>query len=264
MSEGAPPAADAWKASLPEEIRGDASLATIADIPSLAKGYVAAQKMIGTKRLEQPQANWKPEQWDAHYKELGRPETPDKYTVPKVELPEGIKIDDKRLASAKESLHKLGLSDKQASGVLEYYFNDVKSTYATETEKRKAETLAAESALKQEWGDKYDAAVDTARSVITHFGGAEFSTWLEESGMGNNPKVIKFLKGIGDKMLEDSAGAGKDFRVSDSTKAQNEVNQLLADKEFVKAWGSRAHPGHAAAVDKMNAAQANVVRQRKE
>lgn len=241
-----------WKATLSEDIRGDASLATIADVPSLAKGYVSAQKMIGTKRLEEPQPTWKEDQWNNFYKALGRPETPDKYTVPKVTLPEGLKLEDTRLAKAKETLHKLGLTDKQASGVLQHYFDDLGGSYKAATDARAAEKLAAENQLKAEWGDKFKAQMDMAKSVVSHFGGEDFVKYLDESGYGNDPQLTKFLAKVGAKMMEDTAAGDKGgFKVLDSTKAKQEITNLYGDKAFMAAWMSKENPGHQAAVEKM-------------
>src|SRR5688572_7477369 len=77
-ASGAPPAD--WRASLPEDIRADPSLATIPDVPTLAKNYVSTKALTGRKAYDLPNPEWKPEQWAAWNKSIGVPESPDKYS----------------------------------------------------------------------------------------------------------------------------------------------------------------------------------------
>ena len=60
----------------------------------LARGYVNAQRLIGTKRLEAPQPTWTEKEWGALYDTLGRPKELERYTLPQgTELPDGFKFD---------------------------------------------------------------------------------------------------------------------------------------------------------------------------
>src|SRR2546425_12460091 len=73
-----------WRTGLDPVLAKDPSLATIKDIPSLAKLAVEGQKMVGGS-IRLPKADAKPEEaekaWGDIYGKLGRPDTPDKYEL---------------------------------------------------------------------------------------------------------------------------------------------------------------------------------------
>jgi hypothetical protein len=104
-----------WRSSIPDDIRGEKSLADIKDVGALAKGYVESQKMIGRsiripgkdaektdfdafygKLREVPGVVYMPDGADEAamgdlYTKLGRPESPDKYQLKRPDnLPEGM------------------------------------------------------------------------------------------------------------------------------------------------------------------------------
>lgn len=240
-----------WRASIPEDIRTHASMKDIVDIPTLAKSYVHAQTLIGSEKILKPQKTWGEKDWNTFYQQLGRPENADGYSF-KVEadkLPEGVSIDDNRLKETKASLHKLGLTDSQASGVLQYYLESVGRS-ATES-KTSADTAKQQAliALKQEFGANYDSKVNLAQAVVKKFGSPELQAKLEE--IGNDPHFVKLFAAIGESMMDDTArGSGAGLIVTDATSALQEINQLKGDTEFQGALGNRQHPGHKNAVER--------------
>src|SRR5207245_11223293 len=86
-----------WRASAgiaaDDPIGKEKSLETVKDVPSLVKGFVEAQKMIGGS-IRLPNDKMKPEEaekaWGDIYAKLGRPENADKYDT-KV-LPEAAQL----------------------------------------------------------------------------------------------------------------------------------------------------------------------------
>jgi hypothetical protein len=236
--------------TLPEDIRKEPSLGSIKTIPDLAKSYVSAQKLIGTKRLPVPDQSWNESQWNEFYDAVGRPKTADDYQFPDVKLEGGMKIDDTKAKALKQTFHKLGLTPNQSKGVMEYYFNTLNETSRSTTvnmEKQNAEAMAA---LKGEWSEKYDANIDMAKQVISKFGDEQFGQYLE-SGMGSNVPLIKLLAKIGATMVEDPGRSGSGgFNVKDSTKAIAEIDNLRTDKDFMVALLAKENVGHRAAVER--------------
>lgn len=239
-------------ATLPEDVRNEPSLRNFRDVGDLAKGYVNAQKLIGTRRVPAPDANWTDQQWSDFYSQVGRPETADKYTLPQVQLEEGLTVDKDKVLKIQQHLHKLGLSDKQFRGVMEYYFGTLNDAAKAEKNARDASRSQAEQSLKAEWGPKYDAQVELARATLSKFGDEEFVKHMEATGIGNDPRLIKMLQKVGSMMLEDSSrrgGGDPNFLVNDRSKALQEIENKKSDPEFMRAYGDKNHPGHKAAVD---------------
>lgn len=242
---------ESWLDTLPEEIRAEPSLKTVPDVPTLAKNYVNAQKMIGS-RIPAPEAGWEQKQWDEFYAKVGRPESPDKYSMPEVKLEEGVKIDEEKFKQIRAKVHGLGLTDRQFKGIMEVYLGSVNEQVKGSTSQAQAKRDAAMGELRQTWGDHFQENVNLAKNVLQKFGADEsFMQYLEESNMGNNTQFIKFLHTIGTKMMEDTSRggeAGAGLQIGDKTRALQEIDRLKLDKEFMEAFNSPQHIGHSDAV----------------
>lgn len=253
---GAGGGAPDWRASLAPEIRDDPSLKNIADVPSLAKGYVHAQRLVGQERIPAPRADWKDADWAAHWNRLGRPEAPNGYKKPEnLKLEDGLKLDDAKLGRAFERFHQMGLSARQAEQMVEFYAGVLNEGVVADRDRQKAELDTATAALRQKFGDKFDAKLDLARSVIQKFGGEgadAFIQYLESKGLANDPRMVEFMASVGDAMMEDHArdGTSRSLFVRDGTQALAEIESLSLDAEFQKALSTRQHAGHRAALEK--------------
>lgn len=245
------PSDGGWRDSLPDDLKENATLANVPDVPTLAKNYVETKNLVGKKRLEAPAENWGDSEWGSLYTALGRPETHDSYKEAEVEFPDGMKKDDGLLKSAKEVSHKLGLTQKQFEGITEWFFKSEieqqKSASASAEEKRN-QALAA---LREDWKDDYDKNLDIAQTALRQFGGDDFFKYIDESGLGNNPEMVKVFKKIGDEVVEDSLkGKGTGLNVNEQTAAKIEIDALKVDEQFMKAFMDKHHIGHKGAVEK--------------
>jgi hypothetical protein len=251
-SSGGAPAS--WLDSLPPEYKSEACLQQIKDIPTLAKSYISSQKMIGADKVALPGKNATPEQWNEFYSKVGRPETHDKYGDPDyAKIAPNIQVDKAQLAEVKKTFHGLGLSDAQARGVLEMYYRRVDGELKAKSESTKAMQEASVSELKREYGEKWDAKLQTAQGVLKKFGdeGGEFTKFLDESGLGNDVRLIRLLTKVGEAMLEDTAkGRGPGLAVGEAAAAAAEIKQLSMDEDFQRALNTANHAGHRDAVDK--------------
>lgn len=251
---GGPPAGMAFDPATmaPEEFRSESSLAAIKTVPDLVKGYVNAQKLIGANRIAIPGENATPQQWNEFYAKIGRPETPDKYTLPDdIQVDESLKPDATKFAAVQKMFHDAGLTPRQAKAVMSYYMKsldgELKSTRAS-VEQSHQQAVAT---LQQEWGDKFQANVDVAKSVIKKFGDEALVAELS-NGMGNNVQLIKALHKIGTAVLEDKdrGHGGGNLELTDQTRAIHEIDRLKTDEAFQKALNDARHPGHNAAVQR--------------
>lgn len=241
-------------ASLPTELQQEGSLATFKDAGTLAKSYVEAQKLIGSKRIALPGEKASDTEWDAFYNSIGRPETADKYEIPQVALEPEIKLDEAKVGLTKKELHKLGLTPRQASGVMKHYLENLNESFKLTKAATASQGTQATAGLRQEWGDAFDSNVEVARSVIKKFGDAETSKFLDDSGLGNNVQLVKMLQKIGASILEDTGRRGGDaggsLPLNNQARATQEIDALKVDKEFQTALGDPRNPGHRAAVER--------------
>lgn len=246
-----PPAGGAadWRATLPEDIRGNTSLATIPDVPTLAKSYVHAQSMIGMKRLAVPSKDAAPEAWNEVWNTLGRPEAPDKYSPATVKPAAGVTLDQEGVKKALTVFHQAGLTDSQATKVLDFYTTGLNETHAQMSQRLEQGKSSAEEALRRDWGDKYNANLEVAQGVLRRFGTPEAMTEIE-AGLGNNPALIKMLHNMGSAMMEDRSKSGPGLvSQTGEAAAQQKIGELKMDENFMKKLNGRNEIGHKEAVE---------------
>lgn len=219
-------------------MRADPSLVTIPDVPTLAKNYLETKKLIGTKRIAEPQENWKDEDWNGFYKSAGRPETADKYSVPVFKGEDGqpVEMDKEQIAYFTKKFHEAGLSDRQAKALITGYVEQQMGSQKKLTDASNAERLAAEDALKKEYGDAFPAKIELAKSALTKFADDDFTVFLSTSKLGNDPRMVRMLVKIAQGMTEDTAAGkgGTDPILSSKAAALQELDKMKGDQEFNK------------------------------
>ena len=221
---------------IPEDLREHPSLSPIKDVGNLARSFVNAQKLIGADKIPFP-TNPTEEDLSNIYSRLGRPETPEGYEF----ATDGNVITEDVAAEYAGVAHQLGLSPKQAAGILDYYKGSVGQT--TEQMEQLAQEQAEQTTneLKREWGNAFGDKVAAAKDVVDQFAGSEILQMRLEDGtmIGNHPAFIKAFAAIGDfkstVTSEDTINDGTRNSVFTPAQAQAEIDAIMNDK---------SHPYH--------------------
>ena len=192
------------------EVIGDPSLKAIQDVPNLIKSFVNAQKMIGADKIILPKKDAEQSEWDGIFAKLGKPQELDAYTVTN---PENSALDEDFLTSFKQAAFDANLLPAQAQKL----FESINANELALNESFKATAQEnfdkAIGDLKSDWGDAFEDKVRLSQSAAKEFGGEEFITYLNESGLGNNPELVKIFAKIGEGISkEDDLGGGPDRR----------------------------------------------------
>lgn len=234
---------------LPEDLRGHPALSSYTSLEGLARSHVAAQRMVG-KRIEDAS----PEELGRFYSRHGRPEKPEAYDFGVSPGPDGAAAEQpgELERSARAWFLDAGLSQRQAE-VLYRHWNEFAVAQARDGEISAAEGRAnAERELRSEWGRTYDRKVTAASRAVAEFGGEAMAEYLDETGLGNDPRLIRTFARIAELVGEDSlVGEGDrqgDFSVTPDA-ARGEIAKTLRDPAYFDA----NHPEHAASVDRMQA-----------
>lgn len=234
-----PAAAQDWRTSLPEDIRGEESIKNFKDISDLAKGFVETKKMVGNA-TKVPKADAKPEEWDTFYTKIGRPESPDKYDF---KMPDGTKVDESLIKEFRTAAHTSGLQPRQAQGLLDW-FNKAQEDRMAGFSKTMTDGV---DKLKSEWGGKFDEKLGMASRAVKELGGDELISLLEETGLGNHPTLVKFFAKLGESTMESplivgDTGSGQDSKDAILLKIdeirndpKNPVNDLRAPHDVRQA-----------------------------
>lgn len=139
------------------------------------------------------------EGWDNVYKQLGRPETHDKYEF---SAKEGdVAVSEELIGQFKQFAHGLGLTQKQFGSLVGFQLDAVAAqtgAYETQLTEQKEENIRA---LKQKWGEaNYAVKVKGARIIADSLG---IYQALEAKGLASDPDIIEMLDKIASKTSED-------------------------------------------------------------
>ena len=237
-----PTVAKSWKEAISEEYRNDPNIEKFTEIDALAKSYINATRMIGQDKVAVPNENSTEDQWNEVYAKLGRPETADKY---KLEAKSDVvPIDEGAIKTFAETSHKLGLNNKQAQGILEYY----KSMMEGSAQQSKVDTetaqAQAEQQLRQEWGKTFEENVKKAGSVAKANLGVDVLDMQLKDGtrLGDHPEVIKGFAKIADMMSEDTIVATESENVDQGKDIEQEISRIMNDR--TGPYWNKTHPDH--------------------
>jgi len=202
-----------WRAALPSEFKEHDFVKTFTkpgDFVKSALEIKTERDSLKTKvegAIFKPDEKATPEQREAFYRSLGKPEKATEYELPK---PEGMDADPTVVAWAQNTFHKAGVSKEQAAQIGGEWNN-----FMAEMAKANKEAVAkarteAETKLKAEMGAEYPAAVELTKRFLTKHAKPEDMAFLDESGMGNHPALIRMIVDFAKKTGEDIGvpGAG--------------------------------------------------------
>ena len=182
------------------------------------------------------------------------PITPDNahaYALKRPDLPQGIPWDEGFEKAALPIAHGLGLSPQQLQGLVDFYAGHQAEAFAAAGRARQLEETRATETLRAEWGPDYTVKLSQAARAARYFGGDELVNLLNESGLGNNPQLIRAFEKAGALLGEDSLkgaaeSSGRSLAPAD---AMRKARELMQKPGYLK----REHPDHFDLVAEVNA-----------
>lgn len=227
----------------------------------LARSYYELNRenqQFKASAVQIPGENATPEQWNAYYKKLGRPDNPEGYK----DVKWGDKADPRMVKFASELAFDLGVSPKMAESVLAAKWNKfVGELDAEEAQAAKTRNEQYIANLKTQWGGEYETNLAQGNRVMEA---------LKKNGMSDEdfaaieaavgvPQVVRLLATLGKLTGEagfiGSGGGGGNADVASMSpeQATAEINRLNNDAAFQKQYTGKNEPGHADAVKRMEA-----------
>ena len=232
-----------WKEALPEDVREDPSMEAIQTVDNLAKSYVNAQKMIGADKIIVPNKYAEANEWQDVFTKLGLPESVDKYEISAKE-----EVDQEFFDKFKQTAHTAGILPNQAQQLFDWYNEASAEMVQTHQTQADASEKQARDSLKGEWGSAYDSKLKAAQAAVTHYGDEKLTAFLDETGLGNNPNLIRTFSRMGESLSEDSFKDGNAPSLGVTPlDAQAQINSIMADTKH--AYHDRYHPNHSNAVN---------------
>lgn len=231
------------------EYLGDPSLKAIKDLPTLVKSYVHAQKKMGMDKAVLPNKNSTREEWLGLYHKLGLPADLAEYSL---NTPENPVFKDEMLERFKETAFNNNVLPEQASAMLDFLNNFTSEESEKMQQSQQEKTEQAVGALREEWGEAFDQNLRKAKLAVMEFGGDELKGYLDQTGLGNDPEIIKVFSKIGDSFFkEDNFGTeGKPSYAMSPDEAQAKINNIMGDTNG--PYYNSMHPDHNRMVEEVN------------
>jgi len=249
IEQPVPTVAKSWKEAIPEDLRNDPNISKFTELEALAKSYVNATRMIGQDKVAVPNNNSTDDQWNEVYDKLGRPESPDKYQLDIKS--EAVPLDEGAIKSFAENAHQLGLNNKQAQGILEFYKNSMEGSAQQNQVDMETAQANAEQELRKEWGRAYEDNIKKAGAVAKANMDANILDMQLKDGtrLGDHPSVIKGFANIANLMSEDKLVSTESENVSQGIDYDSEISKIVNDRDG--PYWNKAHPEHDKIVQKV-------------
>ncbi len=191
-----------WNEGVAEEHRS--AISGFADTASLAKGYSELFTKMGTS-TKIPTADSPEEEVSAFYKQCGRPDTADGYTVPKLE--NGQEVNKEFFGGMASIAHESGLSSTQFDKMVDRYVEfekQVKDAEAVEFNRFREE---ADRNLHEIYGADYDKNIELSKRAYTEYANEDLKELLSTDkyiGLRNEPSFIDMMVQMGVKNMDDT------------------------------------------------------------
>jgi hypothetical protein len=170
------------------------------------------------------------------YDQLGRPESPDKYEVAKVE---GFDLGTDVMAAVKTAAHAEGLNTKQLNGVAAAYMNAFKAEQ--EKVQQEAAKLNAErwTNLKVEWGEsKTKENIELAKRVIRE--SPELKDIITEEQVESDPIFVAVMSRLQRAAMDDNLVTGSQASDEEYKPEYPDSPGMYADGDSEDAKKARA------------------------
>ena len=179
--------------------------------PAPKEGDTPQPGAEGDKPAEDKPADDKKQEGDkpAEKKDDDKPEgAPEKYEF---QAAEGVELDTEALKEFEPVAREMNLTNEQAQKLVDVYPKILAGVQQRQVEawQQTTEQWAADvKADKEIGGDKLPSNLSAAQRALDQFGTPELKTYLNDTGLGNHPDLVKAFVKIGKAMSEDKVLSG--------------------------------------------------------
>jgi hypothetical protein len=179
--------------------------------PNIPNSWLSNQK----RRNNQQQSQNQRQQMVINLSRLAISQKPAEPSVPeKYELtaPEGTELDSKAVELFEPVARELGLSNDQAqklAGLWPQLQEQMQNRQAESWGQQVEQWAADTKADKEIGGDKLTVSVGHAQKALDTFASKEFREFLDSTGLGNHPEMVRAFAKVGKLMSEDSFVTGQ-------------------------------------------------------
>ena len=211
-------------------------------IEDLGRGYQNLEKMLGSEKIPLPSDPNDDEGWARYFKAAGWPEKPDDYEFQRPDLPKDLPYDEDGEKYLRTVVHGAKLNKKQAQQVYDNIAKLQIQRHAEWSEAQRKQRGELEMALVREHGPNVEAVKGQALAVMQQYADGEFRQYLDQSGLGNDPRMVRFLASVAKAQGGDTRLVGKAPPAANRADIQAQISDYR--NTYQKALMDKAHPDH--------------------
>lgn len=210
---------------------------------------ISAQQMVGVERIALPKGE---ADWENVYNALGRPADAAGYDIKApTDLPEGLEYNKDLENDFRAAAHKAGLNNKQAVELQKFWMGFASNMHVNGQKAYATERATAENELKRDLGAAYDGHVAVAKAALETYADPKFIEFLESSGYGNHPEIVRIFGKIGRETLGEEKLKGLNKGDVGLTPAELDAQIAEHRSKYNEALYNKMHPDHQVATDKL-------------
>lgn len=205
LAEGTlPELPHAWMSGLTTEQKADADLIKSVSkfekgIPDLVRSYAELEKKQ-SQIISVPNETATEEEKARYRKAIGVPDKLEDYKLEKVELPEGLTIDEAMQKDYLKIVHTEGLNDAQVNAIHKWYMKTIGEQVVAAQKIVKTTKAEAVASLQKKYGADYDAGITYMERAFNEFATPHVQLLFDKSGMSNEPAIIEMFIKMGKVM----------------------------------------------------------------
>jgi hypothetical protein len=200
-----------WRAALPNEFKEHEFVKTFQKPGDFVKSALEIKTERDSLKTKVDGAIFKPgekatdAEVSAYHKAIGVPEKPTDYEFPKAQ---GMEHDPKMIEWAQKTFHAAHLPKESAAVISQAWDGFIQGMAKAEVDARKKATDEATATLKKELGADFDKSIELTRRLLSEKATKEELKHLEDTGLGNDPMLIRLIVKLAKATGQDSALGG--------------------------------------------------------
>lgn len=128
------------------------------------------------------------------------------------EVPEGVELDKDLIGKASELFKEANMSQETAQKFVDLYAGAQQEATDAMVKMHTDQVADWETNLRADkdiGGDNLNQSLANAKLALQTHGTPELTKYLDETGLGKHPEIIRLLNNFGATLQEDNPGAGK-------------------------------------------------------
>ena len=183
-----------WRAGLPADLKQHESFTPFKTVGDFAKSHLETTKKLSDAEaklqgsIPKLKDNATDEEKQVYFGALGRPEKASEY-----EFDGEDKNAPEWTSHWKNTFHSLGLTKDQAKQLSGQWNGQLQKMVDSYNEGRKKESAEAETKLRTEMGDKFDANVELAKRMWSKYGEGEFDVAFAQETSSTRAAITRMI-----------------------------------------------------------------------